>query len=374
MPKRQRPQSKDLNNADMSSLSFGPLGKTILDSLPIGIVAFDADLKIVQSNPPAAQIIKLADYIDKSLAIGTDSSDMPRFDWTEQIKSSISTGRTLRFDGINYTAESKAKLLRIVCAPLKKVKANPKGGIIIIEDITETVNIQRQLANAERLATVGKLASKVAHELNNPMDGILRYINLAIRIVEQENLEKPKEYLTQCQQGLMRMVHIVSDLLEFSRSTYRPLEYTKIEQIIEDALKPMTKDAENLNIRISRNYASDIPRIKSGNLFQVFCNLIKNALDAMPQGGELKISTYLMDDNTIVARFHDMGTGLPLEDIDAIFEPFFTTKDKGTGLGLAICRDIIEGYGGRITAETAPDKGSIFTVYLPMADNQETSP
>jgi len=203
------------------------------------------------------------------------------------------------------------------------------------------------------------------------MDGILRYINLAMRIVEQENLEKPKEYLSQCRQGLMRMVHIVSDLLEFTRSTYTPLEYTKIEQIIEDALKTMAKDAEALNIRILRDYASGMPRIKSGNLFQVFCNLTKNALDAMPQGGQLKISTRLMEDGAIAVVFHDTGTGLPPENTDVIFEPFFTTKDKGTGLGLAICKDIIESYGGRITAEIAPEKGSIFTVYLPVEDSQK---
>ncbi len=376
MPKRQRLQSNELNrsdkiskNSDESNLRFGQLGKSIIQSLPIGIVAFDADLKIVESNPRAAQLIELGDYIDKSLAKGTDSPDRPNLNWTEQLQSSISAGKTLRFDGINYTVDGKTKLFRIVCAPLKKAETYPDGGIIIIEDITGTVNIQRQLANAERLATVGKLASKVAHELNNPLDGILRYINLAMRIVEQENLEKPKEYLAQCRQGLMRMVHIVSDLLEFTRITYTPLEYTKIEQIIEDALKTMAKDAEALNIRILRNYASGMPRIKSGNLFQVFCNLTKNALDAMPQGGQLKISTRLMEDGAIAVVFHDTGTGLPLENTDVIFEPFFTTKDRGTGLGLAICKDIIEGYGGRITAEIAPDKGSIFTVYLPVGDN-----
>jgi len=88
----------------------------------------------------------------------------------------------------------------------------------------------------------------------------------------------------------------------------------------------------------------------------------------MPEGGELRISTRLTADNTIVAEFQDTGTGLPPENTEAIFEPFFTTKDKGkgTGLGLAICRDIIESYHGRITAENTPDGGSIFTVYLPV--------
>jgi two-component system NtrC family sensor kinase len=229
--------------------------------------------------------------------------------------------------------------------------------------------MERRLANAERLASVGKHASKVAHELNNPLDGILRYINLAMRVVEQENLAKPKEYLAQCRQGLMRMVQIISELLEFSRSTYTPLEYTKIEQIIEDAVKTMESRADAANVSIARNYTLGMPQVRSGNLFQVFCNLAKNALDAMPNGGELRVSTSLAADDTIAVELRDTGTGLPTEGIDAIFEPFFTTKEggKGTGLGLAICRDIVESCNGRITARNAPDGGSIFTVYLPVA-------
>jgi signal transduction histidine kinase len=164
------------------------------------------------------------------------------------------------------------------------------------------------------------------------------------------------------------MVQIVSELLEFSRSTYTPQEYVKIEQVIEDALKTMESRAEAADISIIRNYTFGLPQVRSGNLFQVFCNLAKNALDAMPKGGELRISTYLTADDTIAAELRDTGTGFPPDSTDAIFEPFFTTKEsgKGTGLGLAICRDIVESYHGRITAQNAPDGGSIFTVYLPV--------
>jgi two-component system, NtrC family, sensor kinase len=234
---------------------------------------------------------------------------------------------------------------------------------------SEKANIQKLSADTERLATLGKLTSKVAHELNNPMDGILRYINLTMRIVEQENLEKAKEYLIQCRKGLMRMVQIVSELLEFSRNTYAPFEHVKIEHIIEDAIKTMDTRVETSNVRILSSYAADTPEILSGNLFQVFCNLIKNALDAMPDGGQLHISTRLAADNTTVVEFRDTGAGFAPENANVIFEPFFTTKDKGkgTGLGLAICKDIIERYNGLITAENAPGGGSIFTVYLPAA-------
>ncbi len=346
---------------------FGLLGESILGSVPIGIVAFDAEMKIVEANPQATGLIELGDYIDKSLAKGTDNKIWQG--WSEQLNSAVSSGKSCRFDDVSYTSADKTKLLRIICAPLEETgTAKHIGGIITIEDVTETVDIERKLANTERLAAVGKHASKVAHELNNPLDGILRYINLAMRIVEQENLQKPKEYLTQCRQGLMRMVQIVSELLEFSRSTYTPLEYVKIEQVIEDALKTTESSAEAADISIIRNYTFGLPQVRSGNLFQVFCNLAKNAIDAMLNGGELRISTSLTAYDTIVVELRDTGTGFPPESTEAIFEPFYTTKEggKGTGLGLAICRDIVESYHGRITAQNAPDGGSIFTVHLPV--------
>lgn len=335
----------------------------ILQSLPIGIVAFDPDMKIIEVNPQAAKLIELGDHIDQSLAKGTDDDIWQG--WTQHLKSAISAGESVRFDDVEYTSNGKTSLLRITCTALEKV--TPMGGLVVIEDVSEKVDMQRKLAQAERLAAIGKRASKVAHELNNPLDGILRYVNLAMRVVEQENLEKPKEYLTQCRQGLLRMVQIVSELLEFSRSTYMPLEHVKIEQIIEDAVKTMESRATSLGVRISRNYALGLAQIRSGNLFQVFCNLTKNALDAMPDGGELRISTRPASDDGMVVEFSDTGTGLPTDNAEAIFEPFFTTKDKGkgTGLGLAICRDIVESCRGRITAENAADGGSIFTVYLP---------
>ena len=365
-PENQCDSLKDYPTSGHSG--FGLLGESILQSLPIGIVAFDPDLKILRANAQAAKLIELGDYIDKSLAKGTD--DKIWQGWTQQLNSAISAGKPCRFDDISYTSDGKTKLLRIICTPPEAAESvKSLGGIIIVEDVTERVNVQRRLANAERLAAVGKHASKVAHELNNPLDGILRYINLAMRIVEQENLVKPKEYLTQCRQGLMRMVQIVSELLEFSRSTYTPLEYVKVEQIIEDAVKTMESRAEAANISIVRNYTFGMPQVRSGNLFQVFCNLVKNALDAMPNSGELRISTSLAADDTIMIELRDTGTGLPPESAEAIFEPFFTTKEggKGTGLGLAICRDIVESCHGRITAQNASDGGSIFTVYLPVA-------
>ena len=122
------------NNSDSN---FGPLGRSILQSLPVGVVAFDSDLKIIETNRQAAELIELNDYIDKSLAKakGTDSIGASGLDWSKRLKSAISTGKTFSFDNINYVLNGKTKLLRIVCTPFKTT--NTAVGIIILEDITE---------------------------------------------------------------------------------------------------------------------------------------------------------------------------------------------------------------------------------------------
>lgn len=337
---------------------------SIIQSLPVAVVVFDSNLKIVEANAEAASLIDLRDRIDQSLAKGTDHSIWQ--DWTELFKSAISSDQIARFDDVEYASGHGRMLLRIACNAAAHVGSEGgPGGIAVIEDMSEKVQMQRRLSDSERLAAIGRRASKVAHELNNPLDGILRYINLTIRLVEQARLDKPQVYLTQCRDALMRMVRIVGELLEFSRSTYSPYEYVRIDQAIEDAIRPMEPRASSLNVRISRNYSLGLPRVRGGNLFQVFSNLAKNALDAMPDGGELAITTRRLSGDTIAVEFRDTGPGLPDGCGDKIFEPFFTTKDKGTGLGLAICRDIVESCRGRITAESTPGGGSVFTVYLP---------
>ncbi|MHC4499443.1 MAG: two-component system sensor histidine kinase NtrB [Planctomycetota bacterium] len=355
----------------MPRSAFGRLGESIIQSLPLGVLTFDSDLRIIDSNPKAAELIELDGDIDKSLAKGTNAPGQSGLNWTKRLAATLCKAEPVTLDNVTYNSNGQTKLLRITSAPLTEPETKRViAGALLIEDVTAKADIQRRLHEAKKLAAVGKLASEVAHELNNPMDGILRYINLALRIVDQQNLEKPREYLTQCRQGLLRMVHIVSDLLEFARTTCAPFEHVKIESVIDDAIKTMGARAEALNVQISRTCAADLPQIRGDNLFQVFCNLIKNALDAMPDGGQLSISARLSPDTTAVVEFRDTGAGFALENADAIFEPFFTTKHKGkgTGLGLAICRDIVERYHGRITAQNHPDAGSIFTVYLPTTD------
>jgi signal transduction histidine kinase len=232
---------------------------------------------------------------------------------------------------------------------------------------TQTMLPKGQIQD-QRLASLGKFTAKVAHELNNPLDGILRYINLAGRSVESGNYEKLNEYLAHSRDGILRMVKIVRELLEFSRCHYVPPdEPVTLEHIIEDAIKVCTARRDALPVQIIKDFAPSLDKFPAANLFQVFCNLIKNAFEAMPAGGTLEIVASRNPAGETIIEFRDTGPGFSAPDGDALFEPFFTTKAAagGTGLGLAISKDLLQRHGGRITAANRPRGGCVFTVTLP---------
>ncbi len=345
------------------------LGWLVLQSLPVAAVVFDRDLKVVSANSCASELIDIQKTADATLAIGTNEKIWGN--WHKTLLEVIEKGKICRFDNVGYRIAGGQSVLDITCAPLRE-SANSaiQGGLIMLEDITERANIQKQLEHTERLAVLGKLASKVAHELNNPIDGVMRYINLAKRTISGKGLSKPIEYLEHAGTGLERMVQIITELLEFSRSKYSPLEDMPLDQIIDDAINFMAPAVRAAEVEIEKQYSLPLPKTKSGNLFQVFCNLLKNAVEAMPDGGKVTISCSVSDDNIAVIKFRDTGQGFETANSEMIFEPFFTTKTngKGTGLGLAICRDIIEKYGGKITAQGATGAGSVFSVYLPISE------
>ena len=347
------------------SLHFGHLARHLIKTMPLGVVSFDQNLDINDINDSASRMLaeadNLADALDKGVTTNYEKN------WPEILQHALAERNTSTFENISYARNGQNSILHIICTPLLDDSTNEViGGILLIEDVTDKVMMENDLAMAERLAALGKLAARVAHELNNPLDGILRYINLALRLTDSQGNDNTVRYLKESRKGLQRMVRIISELLEFSRSTYSAFEEADINKIVIDAIKAMESQAMQNNVQVERHFQPEMPNIRSGNLFQVFCNLIKNAVDAMPQGGTLTITTKC-DTGHLNIDFADTGSGLDEHVMQNLFEPFFTTKEpgKGTGLGLAICKDIIERYSGQIIARNQPGPGSVFTVIIP---------
>lgn len=228
----------------------------------------------------------------------------------------------------------------------------------------------KQKVMLEKYANVGKLATGVVHEINNPLDGIIRYTNMLLTQFEANPIAK--EYLSEISKGLNRIADITRSLLEFSyvvnSSKSRPKCNVCANGLIDEALE-MLSNRITYNIQITKKYKQDLPRILDLGLSHVFVNLIKNALDAMPDGGKLEISTDARD-NILEINFRDSGQGIPKDIVEDIFEPFFTTKsiDRGNGLGLAICNEIIRKYHGNIEVESLEGIGSNFTVTIPRSN------
>ncbi|HPD32373.1 MAG TPA: ATP-binding protein [Phycisphaerae bacterium] len=345
---------------------LGFTGERVLTCLSLGLVVFDRNLNIIHHNPAAEYLVSGCRSIAEALARGT--VDARYQDWRQALMGVIERGREQRFDQVvRQDNQQGERLLNLLCIPWARESGGEvSGGILVIEDVTAVVGMEKRLAVSERMAAVGNLAARVAHELNNPLDGILRYINLALRAGEIGRPEKITEYLTQARGGLLRMTEIVRELVEFSRSTAAAFDDAGINTIVDEAVKVMSDKAVAAGVSIVCTLSEDVPAVRGTNLFQVFCNLIKNAIDAMPNGGTLTIATQVVDGEAII-RFEDNGIGLP-EEMDRIFEPFFTTKPpgKGTGLGLPICKDIVEKYNGKIIPQRRPQGGTAFTIRLPL--------
>jgi signal transduction histidine kinase len=340
-------------------------GQRVFQCLSLGLVVFDDQLQIMHANPAAEFLVKGHSTILDALTAAT--LDAQFRDWAGVLHGVVGEGRQQRFEHVVYRdRHGHELLLNVMCVPITDATGQHIcGGSLVIEDVTAAVGLEKRLAVSERLAAVGKLAARVAHELNNPLDGILRYLNLALRATELHAPEKVGGYLTEARGGLLRMAEIIRQLVEFSRGAHTAFGDAGINTIVEEAIKVLSEQAVQRKVAIACTLDQDVPAVAGTSLFQVFCNLIKNAIDAMPDGGTLTVSTQLADREVIV-RFEDTGVGLPPE-AEKIFEPFFTTKapGKGTGLGLAICKDLIEKQGGRIDAENRAGGGAAFTVRVP---------
>jgi two-component system NtrC family sensor kinase len=235
------------------------------------------------------------------------------------------------------------------------------------ERTEELVAMQTRVAQSERLASLGMLAAGVAHEINNPLGGILSLSALALEDLSAEdpnrrNLEEVVKQSERCRE-------IVRGLLEFSRQSETGSERVDINETIEDTLRLVGKQAVFFNVQLSKNLEPTLPPVtgERSQLQQVLMNLIINAVQAMGEKGTLTVATGESGEGFVEVQISDTGRGIPADEVDRIFDPFYTTKEsgEGTGLGLSIAYGIVTKHGGTITVASEVGKGSTFTIRLP---------
>jgi two-component system NtrC family sensor kinase len=223
---------------------------------------------------------------------------------------------------------------------------------------------QAQIVRAEKMAVVGRLAASVAHEVNNPLQAIA----LQLQLIGDERLTKPaNERLAIVREEVSRIAEMVQRLLDFQRPALGQRSQHDVSRLLDDVLVLADKQLQQHDISVVRQDGSDLNGVLvAGNqIKQVFLNLILNAVEAMPGGGQLHVRTQ-QHNGTVSVTFSDTGVGLSPEVEGQLFEPFFTTKTRGSGLGLAISHEIVVKHGGRLEASGGPDRGATFTVNIPV--------
>jgi two-component system NtrC family sensor kinase len=244
-----------------------------------------------------------------------------------------------------------------------------------VEQRTEEIKkIHSQMFRSEKLASLGKLAAGVAHEINNPLTGILTNSSLLLEDLAAD--DPRREDVEVMVKETIRCREIVKRLLDFAKQSKPQKKLTDINSLIENIVLLVRNQTSFRNIRIDKDLTADIPGIQADadQVQQVFINIVLNAAEAMTKGGMLTITSRLSRSKDFIEIiFKDNGPGIPESVKEKIFDPFFTTKEHGTGLGLSISYGIIEQHGGTISVESTPGEGSVFAIELPIkpTDSEE---
>ena len=235
---------------------------------------------------------------------------------------------------------------------------------------------EEQLIHAEKLASLGQMAASIAHEMNNPLAGVLVYTKLLSKKIAGDTFQKAEalNHLSKMESELSRSSKIIRNLLDFARQTEPTLRLVDINQVLEQVSSMLGHQAQLQNIELIEQFGSSLPKVMADfdKLQQVFTNLSLNAIQAMPDGGKLTLHTSVTD-SEIKIDIKDTGCGISKENLDKLFTPFFTTKEKGkgVGLGLAVVHGIIEKHKGSVKVQSEVGKGTTFSIYLGVSGNEK---
>ena len=344
----------------------------ITKEISVGMAFLDQDLGVVQSNPALERMVSSAkgNLVGRNIlaCLGLRGTDRDRLEAAFQQVLASQEPREF----LSLKSSPKANVVRYLAIKMFPVpdERNSLRGLLLVEDVTEAEQLKQRLELYEHLAIMGKLTLCVAHELNNPLDGIRRYLSLAI--MKQDEPASVERYLTEAQKGLQKMSMSVKSLM-FSANPLKgpPRASDTVLNLLQDAIKIMMFQASDQRVEINFSAPPEFEKIIiEADLYYVFINVIKNALQAMPQGGRLEVNCSLKDRQIEIA-FQDTGAGLTPEEMDQIFQPFYSTKEgaQGLGLGLPICQKILARYDGRLEVESQRGLGTIVRVFLPYAES-----
>ena len=351
----------------------------VLASMTNGLVTVDLDGRVVTLNPAA----ELMTGFFAGEATGRYCTDV--FAATPQLGEIIMETISTRaaYPGLTVSLRrrnGRALAVEISAAPLKGGEGKDLGVIAVMRDLTVVRELENRLRRSDRLAALGSLAAGLAHEIKNPLTSLLTFSRHLTRRFDDEQFRA--KFQSVVPHELQRINGIVERLLELARPSRLSFAAVRLPALLERVVDLCAHELDSRGVRLAREYARDLPAIwaDADALHQSLVNLVRNALDAMPNGGRLILRVGWAGTDDIVVtggrspaagrrvqiEVEDSGVGIAPEAADRVFNPFFSTKESGTGLGLALTHKMIEDHGGLIDFRAAPSGGTIFRIALPL--------
>ena len=345
---------------DRSLAEMKTYTENVVESMADGLISVNREKKIVTLNRKAAEFLgaKEEDLKNKeiSMAFGINIDNLLK----EQ-------GGVLRDWELRVSNKEGTQIpLSLSAAPLKDENEQEMGSVLLLRDLREIRDLQERVRRSERLASLGRLAAGVAHEIRNPLSSIRGFAQFFQNRFKGQ--EKEQEYAAVMVREVDRLNRVITELLDFARPKEPHRESHNLQEILEQTLKVLEPELAGRNIGVEKKLDASLPRILADRdqLSQAFLNLMLNALESMEGEGKLRISLESEGASALTISIADTGKGIPPEDLERVFEPFFSTKRKGTGLGLAIVHQIVENHKGQIRVESREGEGTTFRITLPI--------
>jgi len=342
--------------------------ENILQSMNNGLIAVDLDGKVATVNHSALTILSMTE----GQLLGTPVSEFPR-PWNALgavFLETLEGGQVSRNRELKIEKDEKNLWIMITTTLLVDEVSKKLGALGVFQDITDLRDLQEKMREADRLAALGKLSAGLAHEIKNPLSAIKTFVQLVPKKFESPtfreklNATVPRE--------LERINRLVDNLLQLTRKPTLNLSSVDLNEVLVQIAGLYQGEMDKKNVKFHASLEENMLSIQADAelLHRVFSNILLNAIQAMPQGGTVNVSTRCGfpegRDGTLQVTVHDTGIGMDGETGKRLFDPFFTTKEKGTGLGMANAKKIIEEHGGAIEVRSNPGKGTLVTVTLPV--------
>ncbi len=339
--------------------------ETILQALQEGLVFIDGKGRIRYFNKAAANMLGLSQGEAEGKKI---SRYIHAIEWD----------RILNFDGgewsrfVNREIEvsyPEHRFLVVYLVPVAATEVDEQGAVLLMRDVTRDRKREFMTIETERFQAITLLAASVAHEIGNPLNSLaihLQLIERELREIHASGSDDLVGLVNVAQREVTRLDQIVQQFLDAVRPVPPQLESASVEEILDDTLAYLRHEMADRRIEVTKNREAVLPLIKAdrGQLRQVFFNIMKNAMEAMDDGGRLEVKLG-SDDFFVNASFEDSGAGIASDDMGRLFEPYQSNKPKGSGLGLMIVQRIIRDHGGEIEVQSEPGRGTRFVVHLP---------